>query len=290
MSRRVVIQQTSRAWKKVDSLQSYYVVRCFATTSSSQAGTMTTVRTSTTRESKEARKRDGKLRHAINLYHLTDFFFPTTGESTPTSSRFSSPKSSADEKDQKETASKDFDKSLDDHIRSSIMGSNTTTSSANNFDSNVILQGAHRILSTKKQEDEKNSTSIFEDSSKSGSSITSLSKQVFPLPKTSIDHNKSKVHANEDALPPLPPIDDQEAVRKYIADNVRRNAARMSRAERETGSLHNVDVRGAQVVDALYGTVSAKYPGLEVLRERIKDKEQREMKRQEAISKEELQK
>lgn len=235
MSKRAVAQQAARgalAWRQG---QSSVATRCFATSSTSQA------------PRRKERKRDANLRHAINLYHLTDFFFPTN--------------KSTEQGKQSDTA---YDKDLDSHIRFSIMGNSTTISpDRSNLDGFVDFRAAHPTLAKKIKDDEAAFNSTF-----GNSGAVSEDAAVNALKRSSQGINASRLEEL-----PLPLIDDKEAVERYIAETARRAAAAGGLTDSRPGD--NYDIRGAQVRDALFGTVGGVRPGLETIRERVKARKER---------------
>jgi hypothetical protein len=257
------------------------VVRCFATTSVQCQSPATQGQGSKKRVIKEAKKKDDKLRHAINLYQMTEWFFPTTaGDSATASSSLLSPsavpkKASTKKENQKD----DLDEVLDDHIRSSILGSGTSASVSENFNKPVAMRNAYSALSDNAQRDRNQYSSIFESNSSSDEEPdTGLLTAIWPA-KGPIWSSFARTEGET-----LPPIEDKEAVEKYVANTVKRAKAIASQDRTRPSSL---DIRGAQVMDALYGTVAGNLPGLEVLKERVRERELKEKAQQQQMQKQE---
>jgi hypothetical protein len=209
---------------------------------------------------KEKRK-DTNLRHAINLYHLTDFFFPTNTE-------VDSGKGKMDHEA--------YDKELDHHIRFSIMGSSTTRSYGqhNNMNGTVEMRGSHPTLAKKNKEDEIGFDSIFTNSK------ATLEGSLRDLKESARYMKKARA---EDTLPPA---EDQEAVELFVAESARRDFAFLQLPD--SRAADNFDIRGAQVRDALFGTVGGVRPGLEALRERVKEKKARAQQKEQGNTEQEV--
>lgn len=201
-------------------------------------------------------KKDRNLRHAIDLYHLTDYFFPTSALPLSDSNGGAGAKSS----DSAQSIA--LDEEIDFHIRKSILGKTTTQSPENSVDAAVEMRGSHTTLTKRFNNDEEQFGSAYASSNAGNQTAESL----FPLSKQQSSRTTSDVHA------PLPPVDDQEAVQRYIAEMARKTAAKGIR-EMGDPDLESLDSRGSQVRDALFGTVRGSLPGLEVLRERVKERE-----------------
>jgi hypothetical protein len=260
MSRSFIQRQAAQALASRQGQAS--IGRSYATASSTQLEYKIEERRPVAKrgQAKEKKKKDAKLRHAINLYHLTDFFFPTSAKSSSSSSSTATTSSLS----RSDTAPERFDDLLNAHIRSSIMGSSNTTSAQNNLDAPLTMKSASTVLSLKETEDEDQFASIYDSKSNSHDIASSL---LSPPPSTL---KSSSTTASEPA--PLPPIDDKEAVQKHIADTVRKSLAARQK-NMGVRQSDNLDVRGAQVRDALFGTVGGVQPGLETLRERVEERE-----------------
>lgn len=226
------------------------------------------------------KKRDDNLRQAINLYHLSDTFFPTkaqiSNEALQTQlSSTSGISGTSSDSDQTINVPKNkkqqLDDTLDSHIRTSIMGLTTPTSSHSNLDSSVEFMLPHQALASKIKTDEIAFGSGLAEPYKemSTASMERLSTELFPpQPKRQRQSNGLNSFSSEPMS--LPPVEDKEAVKRYIAENIRRKSLASRTASGTSSSGTDIlDVRGAQVRDALYGTVGIKRPGLEVLRDRI---------------------
>ncbi|UZJ52528.1 hypothetical protein CBS101457_001848 [Exobasidium rhododendri] len=207
--------------------------RCFSASSTSQA------------PRPKEKSRDANLRHAINLYHLTDFFFPTNVKS---------------EEGKEILDSAEYDKELDSQIRFSMMGASITTSTRNNMDGYVEMRGAYPTLARKLKDDEVNFGSIYNTTAaiSSDAAVRELQDSTRYSRASTLENN------------PLPSVDDHDAVEKFVAETARNSFA--FNGLPESRAADNLDVRGAQVRDALFGTVGGVRPGLEAVRERVKEK------------------
>lgn len=256
MSKRVVTQQLGSCLLQRQGQQS--TLRCFATSSSSQAPRL------------KERKKDANLRHAINLYHLTDFFFPTNNVSEQQGKHGN--RSGAGGSAGSEEGMSSFDKELDSHIRFSLMGASTSTSVRSNMDGYVELKGAYPVLAKKTKDDEMAFGSVF------GSTMGPVSEASAVNALREENSRPPRLEPQS----PLPSIDDKEAVQRYIAETARRSAAVGGFADTRPGD--DMDVRGAQVRDALFGTVNGVRPGLEAVRERMREKKERAKKEEVATA------
>ena len=216
---------------------------------------------------------------------MANFFFPTKAEeddsSATSSSSLISPSSkestSAKEGTRADADQKDeLDETLDDHIRGTMMG----TAQHVMFDSNVHMQTANAFLQAKIAQDRSQFASVYQQDSPNAE--VPDWNQIWPPagPPTARPLEFSRnTNANEDSLTesdvPPPPVEDRKALEKYIAEAVKRTQTASAMGARKQG-MTNVDVRGAQVMDALYGTVGGQFPGLEVLKERVKERDERE--------------
>lgn len=287
MSRRLATQEARKAFRSREGQAR--MVRCFATTSAQYMADVAPGQGSKKRVLKEAKKKDDKLRHAINLFQMAEWFFPTTAADDIATSEILSPSSKSKGKSLKtspaaaDTNRKDgLDEMLDDHIRLSIIGSGTSESITNNFNKPVIMQNAYSAELDKAQKDRDQYSSIYNTESPNEEPSKDLLAAIFP-PVRPISASKtvSFVMTDSDSkssMHKLPPVEDREAVEKYLAETVKKANVRASQNRLRAS---NLDVRGAQVMDALYGTVAGHLPGLEVLKERVKEREHREKVQQE---------
>lgn len=291
MSSRLVPYEAHKALRSRSSRA--VIARGLTTTSTDYANRATPSQGPKKRLVREAKRKDDKLRHAINLFQMANFFFPTKAaedeSSTLTSSSSSSSlldpstrKGSAARKDPADADQKDgLDETLDDHIRGTIMGN----SQHQIFDSNVLMQTANAFLQAKGAQDRSQFASVYQQDSPNAEVAEHDWSQLFPQ---SGPRNRPRLIlssiTNEEvstgSLTPLPAVEDREAVERYVAETVKRAATARALEERKTVAT-NLDVRGAQVMDALYGTVGGQFPGLDVLKERVKEEKERKQQQQE---------
>lgn len=246
-------------------------------------------------KSKRKRKgdEDDKLRKAIDIYHLAGSFFPSrvmTTEATSSNSNSSSTASARANAPPQVAEDELFSGTADDPASTSLSVSSRPEPTLDEMLDAMIcstikpsgssMYGHHDRIQQKTVK--MKTAQVVLDKELQGSA-NSADWDLRGLHSSAQDSERAQSHAAHllgslawrhsppsDAKLPgaLPPIEDREAVKRYIAATAHaaqasNNALFGNRIIDE--ALNN---RSARVRDALYGTVYGSHPGLEVVRER----------------------
>ncbi|PWN90328.1 hypothetical protein FA10DRAFT_266818 [Acaromyces ingoldii] len=204
---------------------------------------------------KEAKKKDDKLRRAVELYHLTSYFFPTPNNAeAPTAS--SALSSSGTTRKQAEALDEER---INAHIRDEL------AVAIDDRDS-VTMRSAHVVL------DGERNGFLGEDINRAGQAFLrntrATSRGLFD---TDLDLERQR---DEDEQGELPLPADRKATADYISKLASSRDVVLTRQKFEELNVENM--RSMRVRDALFGTTGGSLPGLEVVRERIEERKARE--------------
>lgn len=235
------------------------LIRCFSSSSSIQGRGITEKG-----KRKVQAKHDAKLRHAIDLYHTSQHFYPTRATITGQrkidliSSEDLQEYSTEQEEDER-LILRSFDEEIDWIVRANLFITRRSKS-----DESIHIHEPVTMRSGSVLYDHIEKKRTTAESSEQKSFIDTVTNTFYGM-------DSSALKSFSQLELPLPDENDSEAVKSYIAEAVKRASLASSHMHGEAPQHSGKDSRSLRIRDALFGTVQGSLPGLEVIRERSND-------------------
>lgn len=206
---------------------------------------------------------DAKLRQAIDLYHSSQYFYPTRPTITGQTKSGLLKAEDLQEYREEGTEVRSLDEEIDWIIRADLFLQRKKDDREHLYDRQngpISMRNASMLLDHVERE----------RTSQESSEQSSIAELVSGNFSSTIRTEANMRNGSE----PLPDPKDQDAIKVYIANAIRRaSLASRNQNEGAAAAPHHSghDLRKLRIRDALFGTVQGRLPGLEIVRERSRD-------------------